>query len=341
MVLRNCIGFETRHGYRTFELYEGDLTEPEAAADLLVVSAFAGEYTPVPGTVLGALHEKWNLDLRKIARALDVTQQLGFWLSEPLSVGHFKRLLCIELLRSKFSTEEALSNVFPALALIDAKGIEIKKVALPLLGAGNQKIAAEEVMRSLIPSIRRALEQSFSLERIVFVEKSAERAALLSDGINALLGRPAVGLPKGQLVGDLLRDLCARLDTLVTGNDPASVSLLRDMRRLLGQTNVRSFEVGMLARRLVELIVDNQLGPTTLEENLALRVGRLRENNIASWTISYMHTLRLFGNESAHERNRKGLRPPHVSEEDLAICLFCMHRLLDFWATYCLPKESN
>ena len=87
MILRNCIGFETRHGYRTFELYEGDLTEPGAAADLLVVSAFAGGYKPVPNTVFGALHEKWGLDLLKLGRTLDVTKQLGFWLSEPLTVG--------------------------------------------------------------------------------------------------------------------------------------------------------------------------------------------------------------------------------------------------------------
>lgn len=58
-------------------------------------------------------------------------------------------------------------------------------------------------MHALIPSIRRALEQSVSLDRILFVEKNAERTAGLSEALNKLLGRPEVGLPKGRLVTDL------------------------------------------------------------------------------------------------------------------------------------------
>lgn len=97
----------------------------------------------------------------------------------------------------------------------------------------------------------------------------------------------------------------------------------------------------MLARRLAELIVDCQIGPASLDESLAARVGRLREKDVASWTISCTHTLRLFGNESAHEKSSRGPRPPHVSEEDLAICLFCLHRLLDFWGNYCVAKSNG
>ena len=59
---RNTIGIETHWGFRTFELYEGDLTSPEFAADLLVVSAFLGNYAPTTRTLIGALLKNSKLD---------------------------------------------------------------------------------------------------------------------------------------------------------------------------------------------------------------------------------------------------------------------------------------
>jgi hypothetical protein len=83
MLLRNCVGLE--RGYRTFELYEGDLAEPEASADLVVVSAFAGDCSPIPGTALGSLHSKCGIDARLLERALDLTEPFGVWTSAPLT----------------------------------------------------------------------------------------------------------------------------------------------------------------------------------------------------------------------------------------------------------------
>ncbi len=334
MELLNCIGLETRHGYRTFELYAGDLTEPDAVGDLLIVSAFAGGYRPVPDTLLGALNAKWGLDLGKLERDLNLCDSLGFWLSSPLPASHFKRLMCVEILGGRFSIAEALNNVFVALAIADARGVEIRTVALPLLGAGNQGIDPDEAMASLLPAVRKALEQNYSLQRVLFIDKDAPRASALSSAMNRILGRPKVELPKGRLILDLKMELCAQLDGLAAKGITKQYPVLQEMRRLFSQDDVRSFEIGMLARRLVELIVDDLLGPSTGNENLAMRIGRVREAGVATWIQSYMHTLRLFGNESAHEKNKVGQKPPYVSEEDLAICLFCMQRMLDFWVTY-------
>jgi hypothetical protein len=170
------------------------------------------------------------------------------------------------------------------------------------------------------------------------VEKDTERAAALSEALNRLLGRPRVELPKGRLVVDLKLELCARLDQELVLND---VALFREMRRLLAQDDVRSFEIGMLARRLVEFVVDDLLGRSSVSESLAARIARLREKGVASWIQSYMHTLRFFGNESAHEKSIAGQRPPYVSEDDLAICLFCVQRLIDFWMMYGTARQGD
>ena len=86
----------------------------------------------------------------------------------------------------------------------------------------------------------------------------------------------------------------------------------------------------MIARRLVEFIIDDLLGSAAYGEHLAVRIRNLRDKGIASWIQSYMHTLRLFGNESAHEKSNVGQRPPNIGEDDLAICLLCVQRMLNF-----------
>ena len=45
---------------RKIELYHGDLTNmhPEDAVDLLMISAFPNDYTPIPRTLIGALKKK-------------------------------------------------------------------------------------------------------------------------------------------------------------------------------------------------------------------------------------------------------------------------------------------
>ncbi len=58
MSLINSIEIDTNSGYRSFELHQGDITQLGFPVDGMVVSAYAGGYTSLPGTVLGALHDK-------------------------------------------------------------------------------------------------------------------------------------------------------------------------------------------------------------------------------------------------------------------------------------------
>ena len=84
------------------ELYEGDLTElPDGlTVDYLVVSAFPDDYAPIPGTLIGALHDK-GLSVGALAerKAVDLREACSCWLSAPLKPRPgmpYKRLLCFE-----------------------------------------------------------------------------------------------------------------------------------------------------------------------------------------------------------------------------------------------------
>jgi O-acetyl-ADP-ribose deacetylase (regulator of RNase III) len=334
MELQNGIGFETRHGYRSIELHHGDICETAASSDLLVVSSIAGSYIPTSSSVMGALHRTWGIDLRHLDKEIDLRTGLGLWVSAPLGVSHFGRLMCVDLPVVDDRLSSTLQNVFLGLALIDAKGLGARTITMPLLGAGEFRLDPEQVLSSLVPAVRQALEHSYSLERVLFVEKNKQRVDTFSEALNRLLDRPRIVLSGRKLLVDLRADLCLLLDKLIAQNSGPRADTLRDLRSLLARKNARSYEIGLLARRLAERVVEDILGTSQTQEPLAVRIGRLREKSIAAWLQSYLHTMRHMGNEAAHERSDGDQFPAFVTEDDLTICLLCIQRVLGFWHDY-------
>ena len=80
------------------ELLCGDLSAipPDHAVDILVVSAYPGDYTPVEGSLMGCLAQK-GLSIRDMAvnKKLDLRMPLGCWLSEPLNKEQQQQLVII------------------------------------------------------------------------------------------------------------------------------------------------------------------------------------------------------------------------------------------------------
>ncbi|HEU4648849.1 MAG TPA: DUF4145 domain-containing protein [Gemmatimonadales bacterium] len=343
MELKNQIGIETRYGFRTFELYEGDLTALGRTVDLVAVSAFRGSYAPTRGTVIGALLHKRQLDVAALAQApeYDFRGALGVWISKPLKNREFRRLACVEIVGTPLAPEEALENLFVGVAVLEAKNIPITSLALPVLGAGSQALDPAKVMRALIPAAKAALERSPFLSRILFVEIDSGRVTQLSAAMDETLGRSRVHLPKGPLLeslrADILTSMTAHRELVPVGHQ----SLLDETRRILKQETARSFEIGILARRLVEFVVDEMLGRKKTSTNLPDKIDRLGDLGVAPWIRGYMHTLRVLGNDEAHEKNRAGRTPAFASEDDLAICLFSMHRIWNFWCRYKLERAGR
>ena len=104
IVLLNFFDVETATGERSVELHMGDLPTLGLDVDLLVVSAFEGDYTPVPRTLLGRLYQVYGLLLSDLPIDLDLRRSpLKSWVSAPLdltpSTGtqtRFRRLAVIE-----------------------------------------------------------------------------------------------------------------------------------------------------------------------------------------------------------------------------------------------------
>ena len=108
------------------QLLQGDITAlPEDyAVDLLVVSAFPGDYTR---TIIGSLHQR-GVSMASLAvhKEADLTAQLGCWLSVPIqedlqSQLHFQRILCFESGRLSTKPEELAENIFGCILKLQVK----------------------------------------------------------------------------------------------------------------------------------------------------------------------------------------------------------------------------
>ncbi len=161
--------------HRRIELCLGDLSalEPDDAFDLLVVSAFPGDYSPTPHSLIGALARKGlSVEALAGARDVDLRQAYSCWLSRefsPVDPGlRFRRLLCFEpLIRGR--PPELVGDIFRALTPILAEQPEIRSIALPVVAAGDQGYALEAMLAPLLQAALHWLEAGLPLARIKIV----------------------------------------------------------------------------------------------------------------------------------------------------------------------------
>jgi len=301
--------------------------------DLLVVSAFANGYNPLAGTLLGDLKNNLGLDVRQEEKTpdYDFRRPLGLWVSRRLSGYPFKRILVLEMTGGYWPIDECITNVFAAVAALSAKEIDVRTLAMPILGAGHQAIALSVIVPRLLTSADAAFRKHQSPERIIFVEKDSSRARHLAEEMDRTLRRAAVTLPHTEVLLNLRADLRRGLDCAVELVADGYRGLFDDARRVFDSESTRSSEIGVIARSLVEFVVDDLLSRKRVSNDLLKKIDDLSELGIAPWMRGYMHTLRILGNESAHAKSADGRIPSHLAQEDLTISLFCLQRVIDFW----------
>jgi hypothetical protein len=142
---------------RRIELFRGDIAAipDEHAVDLVVVSAFPYDYSPMPGTVIHALN-RVGVSLAQLSRdkAEDMRPELPCWLSKPIvHAPNFSRILCFEpfnVVRTPQTLPRALvGDIFRS--LVSALDTESPwQVAMPLVATGSQKEPIAEVTIALV-----------------------------------------------------------------------------------------------------------------------------------------------------------------------------------------------
>ena len=177
MQLLDSIPIRGKEGKRV-ELHQGDLTllRPDEAVDLLVVSAFPGDYIPTPTSLIGALYKK-GLSVATLARSKerDLRQDFSCWLSNEISrpkLGlQFRRILCFEpLIRGE--PPERVGDIFRALTPILGEKFDISSVAMPIVAAGDQGYPVSTILVPLLDAAIHWIETGLPLDCIKIVAHS-------------------------------------------------------------------------------------------------------------------------------------------------------------------------
>lgn len=176
---------------RKVELHRGDLTalDPREAVDVVVVSAFRGDYTPTPSSLIGALHRNQKISVAHLAgqKAVDLRDHFSCWLSQDLMASHpccgLKRLLCFE---PEADAHEVVGHLFQALAPFLGGKLRLSTVAMPLLAAGAPGATARELLPPLVGEAVSWMGLGFPLRCLKVVEydkspRPGEAAAVFAE----------------------------------------------------------------------------------------------------------------------------------------------------------------
>ncbi|MEP7106770.1 MAG: toll/interleukin-1 receptor domain-containing protein [Ferruginibacter sp.] len=182
MQLLSEIKIPRSSGEAVIQLLQGDLTAipKEHATDILVISAYPGSYVPVNKTLMAALYNKGILvgELAK-NKEIDLLEQLGCWLSRPLSeeqqeIFHFEQILCFEPCLHTNQQETIVGNIFRCINTC-AFNERINVIAMPVLASGCQKVPLQKMLPAILDAGIFWLDSGLPLNCIKLVLHSDEQ----------------------------------------------------------------------------------------------------------------------------------------------------------------------
>ena len=199
MIKRAEISVSSPFGERKICVCQGDLMDYPDTIHLLTVSAFERNYVPTLGTLIGALRQSKGISVEKLAEnpKVDLREFCDCWISrkmpETAANPNIRRIGCIELSPLRHSMEreavtqeiilQRIQSYYRILDLLSLGYVNVRRIAMPLLGTGNQKTNPRLMVVPLISETIHYLKRSPATEEIVFMERGQEKADILTSAL--------------------------------------------------------------------------------------------------------------------------------------------------------------
>ena len=172
MAFLDVIEVNSNGNIRRIELHQGDLTDlsSQDAVDLLILSAFPGDYVPTQPSLIGALDRK-GISVYYLAqnKAVDLRQAFSCWLSEKIHTDaqgiQFDRILCFEP-HVRGYAPDVVGDIFRALAPFLGGDPPIRTVAMPIVAAGDQGYSIATMLPQIIEAAVHWMGIGFPLETL-------------------------------------------------------------------------------------------------------------------------------------------------------------------------------
>lgn len=193
---------------KKIRIINDDMTLANDEYDIVFCSAFKGDYIPVPNTLIHALLKNKGISVEQLSMDKEIDLSMfGGWLSKEIPNSNFKRIGCVEIFSFKdfienkyfdkvLKIDKILTQTFSTLSYIikqaSFNNITLKKIALPILGTGNQEIELEYLIPPLFSECLSILKEIDSLEEITFYEINKEKANKFSASIAKCLNQTEI-----------------------------------------------------------------------------------------------------------------------------------------------------
>lgn len=180
----------TIHGIkRTITVFLDHLYNAKKQYDLMLCSAFKGDYYPLPGTVIHGLFTH-GVSVEGLAENPEINgKDFGFWISKEIDSPFCKRIGCIEFIDYTSINQKNPLGIFSFMENVISyhdKNIHIKSVATPLLGTGQQNLSYQFVVPVLIKTILNSFENNDELEDVSIFAISEDKYNILVKQLDSL-----------------------------------------------------------------------------------------------------------------------------------------------------------
>ncbi|XP_012555683.1 uncharacterized protein LOC100204663 isoform X1 [Hydra vulgaris] len=146
------------------ELYVGNITEIKEY-DVLVISAFPGDYEPTPGSVIGALYRDLKVSVAELSKNKEeVCKVFSSWWSKQLNDLPMNRILCYE--GSFRNPKRSIAEVFGTLVALGKNDLT---VVMPLLASGDQNCSKEDMMNIIFNASTCWMQAGFPVKLLKIV----------------------------------------------------------------------------------------------------------------------------------------------------------------------------
>lgn len=193
---------QTKWGEKRIKVVCGDLLDLPAPVDLLVCSAFWRDYTTSRTSLIGALWWELGISVAALAQRPELDlMDLGVWVSGAVNNQRFGRIACVEMRPevrrglTKDGLRDLYDTLFFAVRKCQRKGIQVRSMAMHILGTGDQGIPLQTSLVPLLTEALSALESVEELETIVFFDRTPRRCEVIADHVQRSL--PSASAPGG------------------------------------------------------------------------------------------------------------------------------------------------
>jgi hypothetical protein len=342
----NSVSVETPHGFRTFELHSGDiLANP---ADLLVISAPEAPGPRATGMLAEAMQKRFGM-------AIDVSH---IWMNFGAGISvcrqaapeglPFRHVLTLRIADAEPSADasdlydRAVQAAFASIATQEFIGLSFRSIALPVLDRKRIR-SYDAAVSALLHQAFFWLRHSAHTEVVRLFVYEREDLIAWNHAMNVTLGRSFVDSTSEEIAGRLCQEIVSKIDRGVLSG-PLN-ELETPLRTAIAvPENICVQTVATFGRKLAEAVTEQlcRSQGLPLKRELMMNIEAVRCNKlVAEWICSYLHSLRVFGNEGVHSLGSKNaVTPSQLCSDDLLTILCAIRSVISFWDKYAKTSLS-